>query len=63
VDYWLVPDRAAAIAFAIRRAEPGDMVITCGKAHEQSMCYGSEETPWDEFAAVQQGLRERMQAG
>lgn len=63
VDYWLVPDRAAAIAFAISRAEPGDMVITCGKAHEQSMCYGTEETPWDEFAAVQRALRDRMQAG
>ncbi len=63
VDYWLIPDRAAAIAYAIRRAEPGDMVITCGKAHEQSMCYGTAETPWDEFAAVQSGLRERMRAG
>lgn len=63
VDYWLVPDRAEAIAFAIQRAEPGDMVLTCGKAHEQSMCYGTEETPWNEFAAVQAGLRQRMQAG
>jgi UDP-N-acetylmuramoyl-L-alanyl-D-glutamate--2,6-diaminopimelate ligase len=63
VDYWLVPDRAEAIAFAVGLAETGDMVITCGKAHEQSMCYGAEETAWDEFAAVRQALARRWRAG
>ena len=62
VDYWLMPDRAEAIAFAISMAETGDMVLTCGKAHEQSMCYGTEETPWDEYEAVRQGLAGRWQA-
>ena len=33
-DFWQVHDRAEAIAFAIGLAQPGDMVITCGKAHE-----------------------------
>ena len=37
----------------------GDFVITCGKAHEQSMCYGTSETPWDEFAVVRAGLAAR----
>ena len=59
VDFWQLPDRAEAIAFAISLARPGDMVITCGKAHEPSMCYGTEETPWDEFAAVRAGLARR----
>ena len=63
VDYWLIPDRAEAIAFAVGLAETGDMVIACGKAHEQSMCYGAEETPWDEFAAVRQALARRWRAG
>ena len=62
VDYWLMPDRAEAIAFAISMAETGDMVLTCGKAHEQSMCYGTAETPWDEYEAVRQGLAGRWQA-
>jgi UDP-N-acetylmuramoyl-L-alanyl-D-glutamate--2,6-diaminopimelate ligase len=62
VDYWLIPDRTEAIAFAVGLAETGDMVITCGKAHEQSMCYGAEETPWDEFAAVRDGLARRWRA-
>lgn len=58
-DFYQVHDRAEAIAFAIGLAQPGDMVITCGKAHESSMCYGTEETPWDEFAAVREGLAKR----
>jgi UDP-N-acetylmuramoyl-L-alanyl-D-glutamate--2,6-diaminopimelate ligase len=56
-DFWQVPDRAEAIAFAIELARPGDIVLTCGKAHESSMCYGVEEQPWDEFAAVRAGLK------
>jgi UDP-N-acetylmuramoyl-L-alanyl-D-glutamate--2,6-diaminopimelate ligase len=59
VDFWQVPDRAEAIAYAIQLARPGDIVLTCGKAHEGSMCYGTEETPWDEFAAVRAGLQKR----
>ncbi len=59
VDFWQVDDRAEAIAFAIGMAHPGDMVLTCGKAHESSMCYGTVETPWDEFAAVRDGLAHR----
>ncbi len=59
LDFWLVHDRAEAIAYAIQLARPGDMVLTCGKAHESSMCYGTEELPWDEFAAVRQALARR----
>lgn len=58
-DFWQIHDRAEAIAYAIGIAQRGDMVITCGKAHEASMCYGTEETPWDEFAAVKAGLARR----
>lgn len=52
VHFYRVDDRAQAIDFAVQQAMPGDIVLTCGKAHESSMCYGLEETPWDEFAAV-----------
>lgn len=58
-DFWQVHDRAEAIAFAIGLAQPGDMVITCGKSHESSMAYGTDETPWDEFAAAKAGLARR----
>lgn len=58
-DFWQVHDRAEAIAFAVSLARPGDIVLTCGKSHESSMCYGTEETPWDEFAAVRTALERR----
>ena len=53
------PAVAEAIITAIRLARPGDLVITCGKAHEQTMCYGTSETPWDEFAVIRAGLAAR----
>ncbi len=58
-DFIRVADRAEAIATAIQLARPNDLLVTCGKAHEQSMCYGTDETPWDEFAAVKAGLAAR----
>ena len=62
-DYFRVPDRAEAIQFAVNLARPGDLVITCGKGHEQSMCYGTEERPWSEHAALRTALRCRLDAG
>ena len=59
VDFWQVHDRAEAIAYAVGLARPGDIVITCGKSHENSMCYGTEETPWDEFEAVRAAIRRK----
>ncbi len=55
--YFRKPDRAEAIRFAIQElAQPGDIVVTTGKAHEQSMCFGATEYPWDEFKAVHEAL-------
>lgn len=55
--YFRVHDRQAAIEFAIQElAQPGDIVVTCGKAHEQSLCFGTIEYPWDEFNAVKNAL-------
>ncbi len=51
-DFRLIPDRAEAIREAVSLARPGDSVILCGKGHEQSMCYGREERPWDEVTAA-----------
>ena len=36
------------------------IVVTTGKAHEQSMCFGTTEYPWNEFAAVRQALSDLM---
>ncbi|MCJ7804541.1 UDP-N-acetylmuramoyl-L-alanyl-D-glutamate--2,6-diaminopimelate ligase [Patescibacteria group bacterium] len=52
-----VADRTEAIKFAIQKlAKKGDIVVTCGKGHEQSMCYEKTERPWSEHQAVQKAL-------
>jgi len=51
-----IPDRTQAITFAVKIAKPGDVVIICGKGHEQSMCFGTKETPWSDHRAVKQAL-------
>lgn len=59
-SYYRVPNRAEAIQFAVDLARPGDLVITCGKGHEQSMCFGTVETPWSEHRALRTALRRRL---
>lgn len=55
-----VPNREEAIKFAIQKlAKKDDIVVTCGKGHEQSMCYGKTERPWSEHQAVQKALEGR----
>ena len=51
------PDRGEAIYIACQMAEPGDLVMTCGKGHEQSMCFGATEHPWDDREALRSALR------
>lgn len=57
-DYFIIDDRAAAIAFAINKiAEPNDVIILCGKGHERSMCFGATEYPWSDQDAARAALR------
>ncbi len=55
-SFWRVPDRGEAIGFALTLARSGDMVIVCGKGHEQSMCFGTTEYPWDDRVALRAAL-------
>ncbi len=50
--FWRVPDRGEAIRFGVRMAQLGDIVMACGKGHEQSMCFGETEYPWDDRSAM-----------
>jgi UDP-N-acetylmuramoyl-L-alanyl-D-glutamate--2,6-diaminopimelate ligase len=56
-DYFVVDDRAEAIAFAIKMARAGDLVIVTGKGHERSMCFGTTEYPWSDQDAVRTALQ------
>ena len=58
--FWRVPDRGEAIRFALRLARPGDIVLACGKGHEQSMCFGKTEFLWDDRIAMQAALSELL---
>jgi UDP-N-acetylmuramoyl-L-alanyl-D-glutamate--2,6-diaminopimelate ligase len=50
--FWRLPDRGQAIHFALTLARPEDLVLICGKGHEQSMCFGVVEYPWDDVRAT-----------
>jgi UDP-N-acetylmuramoyl-L-alanyl-D-glutamate--2,6-diaminopimelate ligase len=54
--FWRVPDRGRAIYFGLTLARPGDVVLICGKGHEQSMCFGTTEYPWDDRQATRAAL-------
>ncbi|MBK6767708.1 MAG: UDP-N-acetylmuramoyl-L-alanyl-D-glutamate--2,6-diaminopimelate ligase [Ardenticatenales bacterium] len=57
------PDRYAAIAEACARAGAGDIVLVCGKGHEQSLCFGDVEYPWDDREAVRAAIGGRSSYG
>ncbi len=57
-DLLLVPDRSEAIARAVGQARPGDVVVLCGKGHEQTIEMADGPVPWDEAAAARQALAE-----
>lgn len=58
--FWCVPDRGEAIRFALQLARPQDIVLSCGKGHEQSMCFGAREFPWDDRTAMRAALGEHL---
>ncbi len=58
--FFRIPDRGEAIRMGVKMAQPGDIVISCGKGHEQSMCFGTVEYPWDERTAMRAALGELL---
>lgn len=60
IDLWRIRDRGEALLRACQMARAGDVVIACGKGHEQSMCFGTVEYPWDDREALRLALRGQM---
>ena len=58
--FWCVADRGEAIRFAVKLAKPGDILLSCGKGHEQSMCFGETEFLWDDRTAMRAALSELL---
>jgi UDP-N-acetylmuramoyl-L-alanyl-D-glutamate--2,6-diaminopimelate ligase len=53
-----IADRKEAVTAALLKyAKPGDTVGIFGKGHEESMCYGTIEYPWNDAQAVREILQ------
>jgi UDP-N-acetylmuramoyl-L-alanyl-D-glutamate--2,6-diaminopimelate ligase len=59
-SFFRIPDRGEAIRLGVQIARSGDIVLACGKGHEQSMCFGITEYPWDDRIAMRVALQELM---
>jgi len=59
-NYLVVEDRGEAIRQAIKMAQKDDLVMACGKGHEQSMCFGTTEFDWDDRTAMRAALAELL---
>ncbi|HNZ70790.1 MAG TPA: UDP-N-acetylmuramyl-tripeptide synthetase [Candidatus Dojkabacteria bacterium] len=51
--------RRDALIKAFDIANNGDIVIICGKAHEQSLCFGNTEYPWNDIDEAKKLLKEK----
>jgi UDP-N-acetylmuramoyl-L-alanyl-D-glutamate--2,6-diaminopimelate ligase len=52
----VIPDRAEALAEAIRRARPGDVVLIAGKGHEQYQEVGAARIAFDDRIVAREAL-------
>ena len=57
--FFAIVDRKEAIEYAIKMAEPGDLVLLAGKGHEKTQVIGSQELPFDEAAIARAALERR----
>ncbi len=55
--FFRVRDRGQALYEAVQMAKQGDIVIACGKGHEQSMAFGAVEHHWDDRHALRAALQ------
>jgi UDP-N-acetylmuramoyl-L-alanyl-D-glutamate--2,6-diaminopimelate ligase len=49
-------DRAKAIALAMTKAHPNDIVVIAGKGHEKTQTIGNQVLPFDDVAVARQAL-------
>lgn len=57
------PDRRRAIALALSRAEPDDVVVIAGKGHETGQVVGTQKLPFDDREVARSLLVERSEEG
>ena len=61
--YKVICDRKEAIAWAIDKAGPGDVILLAGKGHEDYQVVGHERVHMDEREIVAEYLKKRSTVG
>ncbi|MBE6570482.1 MAG: UDP-N-acetylmuramoyl-L-alanyl-D-glutamate--2,6-diaminopimelate ligase, partial [Ruminococcaceae bacterium] len=56
VPYEVIPDRREAILYSVRTAVAGEILLLCGKGHENYEIRGGAKIPFDEEAIVREAL-------
>jgi UDP-N-acetylmuramoyl-L-alanyl-D-glutamate--2,6-diaminopimelate ligase len=56
-----IPDRAEAIAFAVKNSLSGDIILIAGKGHETTQQFADETIPFDDRKHASKALRDRAQ--
>jgi UDP-N-acetylmuramoyl-L-alanyl-D-glutamate--2,6-diaminopimelate ligase len=54
----VLADRRAAIALAVGRCGPRDVLVVAGKGHEQGQEYAGRTVPFDDRVVLREALRE-----
>jgi UDP-N-acetylmuramoyl-L-alanyl-D-glutamate--2,6-diaminopimelate ligase len=57
-----IPDRAEAIAHAVKNALSGDIILIAGKGHETTQQFATETIDFDDRKHASKALRDRAQA-
>lgn len=57
--YFNIPNRQDAFNLAVKLAQPNDVVIACGKGHENTILHGKIEYPWSETEAFRAAFRNK----
>lgn len=52
-----IVDRREAVAYAVRQAQPGDVVVIAGKGHENYQIIGKTKHPMDDRKLVKEALK------
>ncbi|MFF8509308.1 UDP-N-acetylmuramoyl-L-alanyl-D-glutamate--2,6-diaminopimelate ligase [Streptomyces sp. NPDC015492] len=58
-DVLVLADRAAAVAAAVARAQPGDTVLVAGKGHEQGQEIAGVVRPFDDRQVLREAIADR----
>jgi UDP-N-acetylmuramoyl-L-alanyl-D-glutamate--2,6-diaminopimelate ligase len=61
--YVTIPDRREAIAFALARAQPGDLVVLAGKGHETYQILRDRTIPFDDRVVARETMAALGYAG